>query len=307
MNDWRNYLIIALAVIAFSLIYQNREGSVPQREAPPVVRSVSPKQASVPPPHPPALAPKPPSERIVSPPPQSGSGEHPTPPPKAVPFQVINGWVIAYGDILIGKPNENENDFPRSGFIEAPKLSLWERGEIPYSIHSTLPDPERVLRVVQYFNQNTALKLVPYSGQKDSIVFLPFSGLCLSYLGKIGGNQPIFLDDRCTDSEITHELMHAAGFIHEHSRADRDRYVRVNWKNIEDDRVGQFEISPASVSQPVAGRPFDYHSAMLYSITAFAKDRSSWTLESTTNEKIDPTPAGLSPEDIQRLKLLYGP
>lgn len=31
---------------------------------------------------------------------------------------------------------------------------------------------------------------------------------------------------------VLHELMHVLGFWHEHTRADRDRYIRVNWNEI---------------------------------------------------------------------------
>lgn len=221
-----------------------------------------------------------------------------------MPFELLNGYVVAYGDILLGRPTRD--DFPKAGYIEKPKLRYWESNRIPFSIHADVRDPERILRVVQYFNQHTPLKFVPYNGEPDNIVFLPFDELCLSYLGKIGGNQPIYLDDRCGDQEISHELMHALGFIHEHSRADRDNYVRVDWGNVERDKESQFMVTPPELNKPMDRRPFDYNSVMIYPPTMFALDRSRPVLIPIGDKPIEPARQGLSAEDVQRLILVYG-
>ena len=251
---------------------------------------------------------------LVNRPPTAISGTQPTPanpeaqhkPPEgAVPYTYTNGWVIAYGDILLGKPKDP--GFPANGFIEAPKLNFWPRGVVPFSVHESLPNPDRVLRVVAYMNENTPVRFIPYDGQADSIVFFPMEGVCVSYLGKIGGNQPIYLDTRCSDHEIIHELMHALGFIHEHSRSDRDQYVAVQWNHIEPDKVDQFDVSPPSLNEPLKGRPFDYTSVMLYSSTAFARNPGDPTLLSRSEaQAIAPVNTGLSVEDLERVRLLYG-
>ncbi len=125
--------------------------------------------------------------------------------------------------------------------------------------------------------------------KKDSIVFtrgeIP---LCLSYVGRIGGHQPIYLDDRCFEKEITHEIMHALGFIHEHSRPDRDQFIKVNWDKIEEDKQSQFETAPPAMARPQAGRPFDYQSVMIYGPTDFAKIRGDQVMQSLTGAKIEP-------------------
>ena len=39
---------------------------------------------------------------------------------------------------------------------------------------------------------------------------------------------------------IKHEMMHTLGFYHEHSRSDRDQYIKVNWEHISDGNEAQF-------------------------------------------------------------------
>jgi len=51
----------------------------------------------------------------------------------------------------------------------------------------------------------------------------------------VGGRQTISVGGPgvlCRHGNIVHEIAHCAGFFHEHSRPDRDNYIRVNWFKI---------------------------------------------------------------------------
>lgn len=68
--------------------------------------------------------------------------------------------------------------------------------------------------------------------------------ICASSVGRQGGAQLLHLGPACTRTLGTplHELMHALGFFHEHMRPDRDRYVYINYSNIDEGnftRTGQ--------------------------------------------------------------------
>lgn len=64
-------------------------------------------------------------------------------------------------------------------------------------------------------------------------IFQPENTTCSSHLGRIGGKNELRLADDClTHGMVIHELLHALGLWHEHSRYDRDTFVGIIWPEI---------------------------------------------------------------------------
>ena len=62
---------------------------------------------------------------------------------------------------------------------------------------------------------------------------------CFSYIGRIRdpNGQELSIGTNCAVlGVIVHEVLHALGFIHEHTRQDRDDYVIINATNIQPGR-----------------------------------------------------------------------
>jgi hypothetical protein len=70
---------------------------------------------------------------------------------------------------------------------------------------------------------------------------------CSSYVGKIGGKQTISVGSvggeiTCKHGNIVHELAHTLGYFHEHSRPDRDNYIKVVWSNVMKGRYNGYNV-----------------------------------------------------------------
>lgn len=98
--------------------------------------------------------------------------------------------------------------------------------------------------------------------------------------------------------------MHAAGFIHEQNRSDRDKYVRVLWNNILNSAKGNFELFPDELMKVSGTAPFDYESIMIYQPSAFSKNNQPTLVPVAEGAVISPS-RNLSPSDRARITRAY--
>ncbi|XP_043234021.1 zinc metalloproteinase nas-13-like [Amphibalanus amphitrite] len=184
---------------------------------------------------------------------------------------------------------------------------LWPGGEIPYTIASTFSDQERavIAAAAQQLSQRSCLRLVPRSGQRDYVHIKKGRG-CSSDVGRFGGRQELSLGNGCVyRGVVAHELLHAAGFWHEQSRADRDNHVIIHRENIRAGMAYNFDKKPWSQTLDL-GEPYDVGSVLHYGPTAFAADPSRPTITALVPSSRMGQRDGPSDLDIAKLNRLYG-
>ncbi|AWP13014.1 putative low choriolytic enzyme-like isoform 2 [Scophthalmus maximus] len=190
---------------------------------------------------------------------------------KANEFQtsrVIDGTTsLREGDIAVSAGRRSKVCFARS--------CLWSKSVdghvyLAYRLSHEYSEMETKLikKGMENIEKGTCVRFVPWTHQRDYIDVQPKSG-CWSYLGARGGRQTVSLQSpHCLQvGVISHEFMHALGFVHEQSRFDRDNYVTIMWPNIWRDRLRNFE----KFRTDSLDLPYDYGSIMHFGMYAYSQ------------------------------------
>lgn len=218
-------------------------------------------------------------------------------------YQIIGDYGIAAGDIIVGEKADltaAKSKNP-SGKVVLTPPRLWEDGIIPFKLgkHKL---KKAILEAMAYLNHYTNVQFLPRTDEASYIYFKSGKG-CSSYVGKIGGAQPVILEANCKAGNVVHELMHVLGFFHEHMRPDRDEYIHIIWDNIVADKKSQFQKLPEAFTN--ISWPFDPHSIMMYGSKAFVKDNKNYSIISVDGVVYDQNRTGLTESDIDRVNALY--
>ncbi|MEZ4776214.1 MAG: M12 family metallopeptidase [Bacteroidia bacterium] len=228
--------------------------------------------------------------------------------PQTVPVERVGDMIFYQGDIRVDLASG------RGGATISNIDSLWHNGVIPYQIKSGHPYRDTILKGISILNRRTPLNLVPYnSSRHTSYVYIQNDGTgCWSWIGnRIDSvRQTINLDTNCGLEGVQHEILHAAGFYHEHCRSDRDSFINVDLSKMVADWRSQFTKAPVSAS--INWTPYDTLSIMHYegdhSDIESTAGTPYMTIKRNGRDTGRPTRRNrtLSPGDISAIYALYG-
>lgn len=226
-------------------------------------------------------------------------------------YEVVQGYAIAEGDIVLGRVDA-------SGRLEVPFLSRglgargflyrWPDGILPYAFHPGLSEIQQrnVEEALERIASRTRILPVPAdspeaAGYADYVLFEPSEG-CGSFVGRQlqQDSQSLWVADSCSVGSIVHEIAHAIGLFHEHSRPDRDNYISVVRDEILDSKQFNFDIYEDGTEN---WGTYDYGSIMHYGERYFSK-RGERTIIAPEHVDIGQR-VQLSEGDIEAIDRMY--
>lgn len=233
--------------------------------------------------------------------------------PMEVTYEIQGGSAIWEGDIDLGPvewiSRTAEEAVQRKGRGGA-RMGVaidgtsyrWPGGVVPYVLPSNFPTPSRVTNAIAHIEANTSgVDFVVRSTQSNYIQFQTSTG-CSSNVGRIGGRQYVNLASGCSTGNTIHELLHALGMYHEHTRCNRDSYVIINTANITSGYGGNFtkQCTYASDYSTYAEGSIMHYGAYAFSSNGLPTIVSRRGLDSQMGQR-----SGMNSTDISTINTLY--
>jgi len=208
---------------------------------------------------------------------------NPTLRPKSAAESIPDGYSVIDGDIVmpaaevkaILSGQKKLSDVSDATYIDL----LWTNGIVPFEFDVNVSAPNQsaaisAMAVLEsaanvHFEQ-CALNSCPLL---SNYVHIQNSAMNNSQVGMVGFRQNINIFNWNTQYIIVHEMLHALGFYHEQTRADRDTYIQINCPNLQGGCNG--DIYNANFKIPilaVAYGNYDFDSVMHYDDCAFSND-----------------------------------
>nr|QNH72403.1 toxin candidate TRINITY_DN21719_c3_g1_i1 [Ceriantheomorphe brasiliensis] len=166
---------------------------------------------------------------------------------------------------------DEANKTTTRAIVTGPFDKTWPRGVVPYYIHKSRMKEEKMIEsAFKEYEEKTCLKF-PRIQEKDIKKYKKKNHIRVikgkwasSYLGRspVKRSQNINLHNGFLRGNLLHEIMHAIGFLHEHSRTDRGEYVTMHpylkkmWNYLRSDKRGLLSDH--------MGLPYDYGSITHY-------------------------------------------
>ncbi|KAM3860879.1 zinc metalloproteinase nas-4-like [Diretmus argenteus] len=179
--------------------------------------------------------------------------------------------------------------------------SLWSEACVPYTIDPRLADRKaNIFAAFKMISDVTCIRFREHTTELNYLRILKGRG-CASYVGCSGGDQPLHYSPSCTMGNLCHEIIHALGLHHEHTRPDRDQHISVQWQNIMSRRQKNFKVKYGNTMN----LPYDINSIMHYGQFFFTADKYSPTIVARHGPGQMGQRTHLSPLDIRKINKLY--
>nr|XP_012227708.1 PREDICTED: astacin [Linepithema humile] len=207
------------------------------------------------------------------------------------------------GDIMIHPDSPSW----KNGILDT--KARWPGGVVPYFIQKDEFDEsqiELIKEAMQEYHKKTCLRFRPYKDTDDDYVTIQAKNSgCWSLVGRHGHGQVLNLQNPgCVHhGVVVHEFMHALGFYHQQSAANRDEWVTIHWDNIKPGKEHNFnKYDNRTVTDYGIG--YDYKSVMHYSSHAFSRNGEPTITPKKEKVKLGQRD-GLSEKDVAKVQAMY--